>query len=78
MRFRISPVRYLGNPAGKDDKILFVRMNRETRDVILVSSKLDAGYGRIFPMDSVITRGRNGTVWEEKDSFVYLRFNKRF
>lgn len=34
--------------------------------------KLQAGYGRIFTPDSVITRGRNGTVWEDH-SYIFLQ-----
>lgn len=43
----------------------------------LTFRKLQAGYGRIFTDDSVITRGRHGAAWEEK-SYFYLKTCFRF
>jgi hypothetical protein len=43
----------------------------------LAVGKLHAGYGAIFDDDSVITRGRNGTAWEET-SFLFVKVSFRF
>ncbi len=70
-------VRYLERRAGagrtfplRDERLLG---NGGT----LTIGKLQAGYGAIFNDDSVITRGRNGTAWEET-SCLYVKASFRF
>lgn len=38
----------------------------------LALGRLQAGYGRLVAPDSVLTRGRNGTVWEDH-SFIFVQ-----
>jgi hypothetical protein len=70
-------VRYLNRMTGTSRNLPFLREPSAGSSGGLGFGKLQAGYGRIFTDDSVITRGRNGTAWEEGSCF-YLKTSFRF
>ncbi|MCU0785738.1 MAG: hypothetical protein MUF81_17185 [Verrucomicrobia bacterium] len=70
-------VRYLERRAGAGRTFPLLDGRLLGNGGTLALGKLQAGYGRIFDGDSVITRGRNGTAWEEA-SCLYVKVIFRF
>jgi len=70
-------VRYLERRAGVKRTFPLLDERLLGNGGTLALGKLQAGYGTIFDDDSVITRGRNGTAWEET-SFLFVKASFRF
>jgi hypothetical protein len=69
--------RYLDVSAVKSEAFKLPGERTASGEGAVALGKLQAGYGRIFTPDSVITRGRNGTVWEDH-SYIFLQARFRF
>lgn len=69
--------RYLGREARPENSLSLFASQLRGEDDADSTPKLRVGYGRIFRDDSVISRGRNGTGWEEP-SLLYLKATFRF
>lgn len=70
-------VRYLERQSDADKALRLLPERLVGKGGTLAFGQLQAGYGRIFTDDSVITRGRNGTTWEEA-SCLYVKASFRF
>jgi hypothetical protein len=70
-------VRYLSRLTDAGRSIPFLREPSAGNGSVLAFGKLQAGYGRIFTHDSVITSGRNWTPREERSCF-YLQTSFSF
>jgi len=72
-----SLVHYLECPTDARGGFAFLDALPVGKGGVLAFGKLRAGYGRIFPDNSILSRGQNGTAWEEQ-SFFYLKASFRF
>jgi hypothetical protein len=70
-------VRYLDRLTGEGCNFPFLREPSPGSGGVFAFGRLQAGYGRIFTDDSVITRRRNGTAREDQ-SWFYLKTSFRF
>ena len=76
-RVSVASIRYLADPEETSNKLLHFSKRLQPGISSLTWGNLQAGYGRIFADDSVITRGNNGTAWEEPGC-LYLKTRFRF
>ena len=76
-RRSIASIRYLADPEEMNNKFVLFRRQVQPGLASLTWGNLQAGYGRIFPDESVISRGSNGTTWEEPGC-LYLKTRFRF
>ncbi len=64
--------RYLEFPTVKPEDFRLPDESPAASTGAVVLGKLQAGYGKLFDPDSILTRGRNGTVWEDH-SFFFVK-----
>ena len=76
-RVSVASIRHLADPEETSNKLVHFRKRLQPGISSLTWGNLQAGYGRIFTDDSVITRGNNGTAWEEPGC-LYLKTRFRF
>lgn len=76
-RVSVASISHLSDSSETNNKFVLFRKRVQPGVTSLGWGILQAGYGRIFEGDSVITRGNNGTVWEEPGC-LYLRTSFRF
>lgn len=63
---------YLNNPTKKSGNFRLPDERPGANTGAVALGKIQAGYGRLVGPDSVLTRGRNGTVWEDH-SFIFVQ-----
>ena len=75
-RVSAASIRHLADPEETTNKLVHFRKRLQPGITSLAWGNFQAGYGRIFADDS-ITRGSNGTAWEEPGC-LYLKTRFRF
>ena len=76
-RVSVASIQNLADPEETSNKLVNLRKRLQPGISSLTWGNLQAGYGRIFTDDSVVTRGNNGTAWEEPGC-LYLKTRFRF
>lgn len=76
-RRSVASIGYLADPAVVNHKFVLFRKAVQPGLGSLTWGNLQAGYGRVFYDESVISRGSNGTAWEEPGC-LYLKTRFRF
>jgi len=76
-RRSVASIGHLADPAAVNYKFVLFRKAVQPGLGSLTWGNLQAGYGRVFYDESVISRGSNGTAWEEPGC-LYLKTRFRF
>jgi hypothetical protein len=71
-RASVASIRHLADPGETTNKLVLFPRHVQPGITSLAWGSFQAGYGRIFTDDSVITRRSNGTAWEEPGC-LYLK-----